>query len=497
MGIVLEAKSVKAGEELSLEGAKSNPAAPFAFCRVTAKLASEPGSEIHSEVWLPEPKSWNGKFVGLGNGGYGGVIPAMHMVPPLRSGYAVAATDMGHGASFPKLLATTNAKWAHEDPIKLKDWAHRANHLTAVAGKELLARYTGQQPKRSYFHGCSDGGREALMQAGRYPDDYDGIVAGAPAAAFTDLMSQGAWNNRQAAQTKLLEDKLRALHNAVLAKCDALDGVKDGLIENPAACTFDPAPLQCKDDDGKQCLSKTEVDAVRAIYQGPRLRDGTQFSRGFSPGSEYVEGWSLWITGPALPLVGTVKSMTGGGMISTDFFRWMVFGDSSWKSEKLDLDADLARARQKLSALINSNELDMSAFFKRDNKLLLYHGWADAALPAMNTIDYYDKLRGRHGEAASLRSRLFMAPGMGHCGGGPGPNVFDPVAALDQWMESGVAPERIVASKYDNDQAPPLGLPAKLQRSRPLCPWPKLARWDGKGSIDIADSFSCEAPAAP
>ena len=364
-GVIKRAEAVAPGQKLSLAGAKAEPSVPFGFCRIEVTLSAEPGSEIQSAYWLPVKTAWNGKFFGIGNGGFGGVIMESQMFPALRNGYAVGATDLGHPASFPKTLAPMNAKWAYKQPAKLIDWAHRANHLTAEAGKEVLIAYFGQKPKRAYFHGCSDGGREALMEAGRYPQDYDGIIAGAPAAAFTDLLTQAQWNSGQAEPTNLTEEKLRRLHEAVLDRCDALDGAKDGLIENPGACRFDPEVLQCKaGDDGKRCLAKVEVEAVRAIYQGPRTRDGQQM-RGFSYGSEYVTGWSLWITGPELPMVGTVKRMTGGSMLSTDFFRWMVHADPDWGREKFDFDKDLAAARQKLATTINSHELDLSPFFSR------------------------------------------------------------------------------------------------------------------------------------
>lgn len=497
-GVIKRAEAVAPGQKLSLAGAKAEPSVPFGFCRIEVTLSAEPGSEIQSAYWLPVKTAWNGKFFGIGNGGFGGVIMESQMFPALRNGYAVGATDLGHPASFPKTLAPMNAKWAYKQPAKLIDWAHRANHLTAEAGKEVLIAYFGQKPKRAYFHGCSDGGREALMEAGRYPQDYDGIIAGAPAAAFTDLLTQAQWNSGQAEPTNLTEEKLRRLHEAVLDRCDALDGAKDGLIENPGACRFDPEVLQCKaGDDGKRCLAKVEVEAVRAIYQGPRTRDGQQM-RGFSYGSEYVTGWSLWITGPELPMVGTVKRMTGGSMLSTDFFRWMVHADPDWGREKFDFDKDLAAARQKLATTINSHELDLSPFFSRGNKLLLYHGWSDAALPAANTVDYYEKLRNRHGDTATQQSRLFMAPGMGHCMGGPGPSFFDAVGALDRWVEGGAAPEQLLATKYAEDEAGllnPAG--AKVLRTRPLCAWPRQARWNGKGSLDAAENFSCEMPKQP
>lgn len=256
-GSVKEATFTAAGQSLSLAGAKEEVKAPFGFCRTKLALQSEPGSEIQTEVWMPVKANWNGKFVGLGNGGFGGVILESHLFGTMRHGFAVAMTDMGHGASFPKTLAPMNAKWAYKSPIKVADWAHRANHLTALAGKELLNLYQGQWPKRAYFHGCSDGGREALMQAGRYPEDYDGIVAGAPAAAFTDLMAEAQWNARQAAPTNLVEEKLDRLHKTVVAHCDALDGAKDGLIENPSVCKFDPEVLLCKSGEAvERCLSK-------------------------------------------------------------------------------------------------------------------------------------------------------------------------------------------------------------------------------------------------
>lgn len=492
-GIVEKAAPVQAGESLSLMGVDKKPTAPFAFCRVLTKLQSEPGSEIQSEFWLPDPGAWNGKFVGLGNGGFGGVIQEAQLFGPLRMGYAVASSDMGHPPSFPKALAPLNAKWAFEQPVKVEDWAHRANHLTAQTGKELVGRFYGRQPKRSYFHGCSDGGREALMEAGRYPDDYDGVLVGAPAAAFTDIAAHFIWNARVLAPVDLTP-KLGLLRDAVLARCDALDGVKDGVLESPPRCDFDPATLQCPSTDGPGCLTKAEVEAVRAIYQGPRTSKGVQVSSGFSLGGEDDKNWALWMTGPNVPVIGTVKKMTGQRMLATDFYRWMVFADPDWSIEGFDLDRDWTIGRERLAALVNANDFDMAPFFGHDKKLLVYHGWSDAALPPQNTINYVDKLRGRYADAASQRLRLFMVPGMGHCMGGAGPSVFDALTALDQWVEGGAPPERIVTSKFDDDMAGALGLAAKLVRTRPLCAWPNVARWSGNGSSDAAENFNCVDP---
>jgi feruloyl esterase len=320
------------------------------------------------------------------------------------------------------------------------------------------------------------------MEAWRYPDDYDGIVAGAPAAPWTRVITAMAWNIHALdapPAVQLTPAKLKLISDATLARCDALDGVKDGLIENPRACHFDPGVLQCKAGASADCLSAAELTALRAIYQGPRTRDGRQISAGPAVGGESVE-WNNWITGPK----------ASHRQMPPEYFGWMVYGDPTWTLAKFNLDRDFAAAQRRTGAILNSDNPDLRPFLKHGGKLILYHGWADAALPPDNTVAYYEAVK-RRAPAAAGQLRLFMIPGMAHCGGGIGPNQVDWVGEIDRWSESGAAPERIIVSKLSNPLAPFTGQPIKVIQSRPLCAWPKQARWTGTGSTDEAANFRC------
>ena len=479
-GSVESAVLVLAGDEFTLTGAATKLTAPRTFCRVLVHLHPTSKSDIRSEFWLPDSSEWNRKFLAVGNGGFGGGLENTgELYRPLRDGFAGGASDMGHRGTV------LSADWAHNRRDLVIDWAYRANHLTAETGKHLVRAYYGKAQDRAYFHGCSDGGREALMEAGRYPGDYDGIVVGAPAAAFTDLMAQFVWNGRAVAGVGLTQDKLNLISAAVMAQCDGLDSVKDGVLENPQVCHFRAETLACRGGNASTCLTPAQVEAVRKIYDGPKTRSGVQISQGFSVGNEAWPGnWPAWITGPI------------SANLAADFFRWMVYAEKDWTSDRFNLDRDLSAARTRLASLINSDQVDVRPFLARGGKLLMYHGWSDAALPPRNTIKIYERLR-RSTPLASNRIRLFMAPGMSHCGLGPGPNVFDAVGTLDKWVKSGIAPERIVATKYADDAGVRLGKPSDVIRTRPLCPWPKVARWNGKGSSDRAENFTCAANSLP
>jgi len=482
-GRVESAVATKPSDMIALGGTMPGLPAGAAFCRVKATLKPTLSSDIKVEVWLPPAEAWNGKLLGAGNGGYGGGFgsPFLTMRGGVTRGYAAAGTDMGHTSA-----TDIDAKWALNQPEKIKDFGYRANHVTAEAAKALVAAYYGTPQKRAYFHGCSDGGREALMEARKFPADYDAIIAGAPASPWTGLMSAFMWNDRLATRPggAIPNAKLALVTKAVMAQCDALDGVTDGVLEDPRACRFDPGKLQCKAGDGPDCLTPAQVETVRGLYRGPRTKAGNQLFSGFPAGGEGVPGaWDMWITGPNAQ----------HGRFATEFFRYMVHSDPAWTGAGFDLDRDHARALKAFGGILDSADPDLSAFQARGGKLLMYHGWADAAIPAGNTVGYYEAVRGKLGAAkADPFIRLFMVPGMSHCLGGPGPNVFDVLGALDGWRESGVAPETLVARKTDNDIFGYLGFPAKTLRTRPLCAYPKVARWIGQGSTDDAANFRCE-----
>jgi feruloyl esterase len=461
-------------------------AAPLDFCRVAATLTPTADSEIMTEVWLPDPAKWNGKFLGSGNGGFGGSVagPAFDMRKALAGGYATAGNDLGHEITSLVIDGT----WVIGHPEKLKDFAFRADHATAEFAKALIAAYYGRSPRLSYFKGCSNGGHEALMEAQKYPADYDAIIAGAPANAWTHGMAGFLWNEtalNDHPQSQIPQSKLAMIQNAVLAKCDALDGVKDGIINDPAACHFDPAVLSCKSGDAPDCLTHPQLDALRKIYGGPvNPATGKSIHPGFPAGAEGIpQNWETWIIGPK----------ASQGQFANQFFGSFMWADPNWDFRSFDFAKDVDRADAQLGAVINSNDPDLSAFAARGGKLILYQGWADAAITPWGTIQYYQNIQRKMGTDEAHRFvRLFMAPGMMHCGGGPGPNNFDAIAAIDQWRDQNHAPEVLMAARYADPIAVltggPLGAP---QSTRPLCAYPKVARWVGKGSPDEAQNYTC------
>jgi hypothetical protein len=446
-----------------------------AFCRVAATLTPMADSDIKVEVWLPASE-WNGKFVGIGNGIWAGQISYAEMGPALARGYAVAATDTGHVGNG------LTAEFAVGHPEKLVDFAYRAVHEMTVTAKQLVRDFYGSAPKLSFWNSCSTGGRQGLMAAHRYPDDYDAISAMAPANPMTDLMTQTMWVAYQALRTPaaaLTPAKLGMVHKAVVAQCDAADGLKDGLIGRPDACHFDPGVLQCKAGESADCLNADQVTALRGIYGGVRDASGKQLLPGFPVGSELQ--LALLLAGPE-PFP-----------VATSYFRMLVFADQpNWDWRKMDYGQDVVRSRAYGGEMLNIPPDGLQAFFARGGKLLLSHGWADGLIPANNTLAFYRGLyQALPAKQAEESLRLFMAPGMNHCRGGEGPSAFDTLGTIDHWRSDGVAPERIVATRV----ADPTPGAAKLPPlSRPLCPFPTVAKYKGSGSPDEAENFVC-APA--
>lgn len=476
-GEVVEALPVALGDDLAT-GRLSVVKAKAPFCRVSAVLRPVPGSEIQVEVWLPN--TWNGKLLAVGGGGFSGGLDtvAVTLGSGLADGYAGLATDAGH-------KTVEGAGWAAGQPEKVVDWSHRANHVGALFAKALIETHYGRPASRAYFNACSNGGRDALMEAGRYPDDYDGIIAGAPAFDWTGMNAAFLWNWQAIYQTpgaETLPAKIPSVSTAIRAKCDALDGVKDGILENPRMCRFDPSELTCKGANEKTCLTPPEANALRKIYEGPRLPNGKAVYSGLALGDEDIpanaNGW----------LDATAQ---GTGTFGTEFFRWMVHQDPNWKAESFSLDRDYPLAVARMGSLVDVGP-DLRAFTARGGKLILWHGWSDARVPAERTVQYYQDVQRKIGARSAKKSvRLFMAPGMAHCFAGPGPNKFNMVPELDRWVEQGKAPERVIATKFDNDLLAIVGLPTKPLRTRPLCPWPKTAHYKGKGSTDDAANFIC------
>jgi feruloyl esterase len=461
------AQPVAAGE-LSVPGGRGGAPVSYkdlpAFCRVAATLRPSSDSDIKIEVWLPS-SGWNGKFQAVGNGGWAGVISYRELSEGVRRGYATASTDTGHVGG--------RGEFALGHPEKLIDFGYRSEHEMTLKGKAIVNAFYGSAPKYSYWNGCSTGGRQGLKEAQRFPDDYDGIIAGAPAnrtalamwISFALLKDPGSY---------IPASKYPLVHKAVLDACDARDGVKDGLIEDPTRCNFDPKVLLCKGADDGSCLTAKQVEAATRIYTAAtNPRTGETISPSLVPGTEL--GWAVLGAGPE------------PSQVMFDHYKYVVFKDPNWDWRTFDFDRDIVRSEQPENAVMNATDPNLKSFFGHNGKLLLYHGWSDPNVAALSTIKYYNSVVDTMGGAAKTSNniRLFMEPGMGHCGGGEGPNVFDKVGALEQWVEKDHAPERIIASHNTN---------GKVDRTRPLCPYPQVAQYKGSGSIDDAANFVCKEP---
>ena len=455
------------------------------YCKVLATAKPTADSDIRIEVAIPEGEAWNGRYLQVGNGGFAGTIPERSILIGLAAGYAVAATDDGHQSKI-----GTDASWALGHPEKVIDFGYRALKETTDAAKAIIAAHADRAPKFAYFLGCSDGGREALMEAQRYPDDFDGIVAGDPANHWTHLLAGAAWNAQALNATpdsRIPAIKLKALQAAALKAC----GDRDGVIENPLACHFDPSLIRCAGDDNDNCLTEAQVAAARKIYAGARNpRTGKRILAGYSPGGEgELGGWAQWITGPGAG----VTDQAAQSAFAHNFFGYVVFGDPAYDIRKLDLDTDVKAADAKYAPIFNAYDPDMSGFKRRGGKLIQFHGWADPAIPAGDSIDYFNAVQAKMGDTSGFY-RLFLAPGMLHCRGGRGPNevTLPALTAMAAWVENGQAPARLTISKFtDNDPAKP------LERTRPLCAYPRVATWDHKGDRDRAESYLCKAARKP
>ena len=427
-------------------------------CRVSATLTPTTDSDIKIEVWLPD-LGWNGKYLAVGNGGWSGNINYSGLADGVHRGYATSSTNTGHiGGS---------ASFARGHPEKLVDFAYRSEHEMSVTAKAIIESYYGKSASLSYWSGCSAGGRQGLKEAQLYPKDFDGIVAGAPAANFTGRAAQAIWTSQAVTidqESYLTPAKYRTLHNAVLAACNALDGV----LENPRKCTFDPKSIVCSGTDGDDCLTPKQVEAARKIY-GPSVNPRTNkpLYPGLERGSEL--GWATW-AGP------------NPFEIAYQYFQYIVFENLGWDYRKLNFDTDIAQA-EKLGSVINALDPNLKPFFARGGKLIQYHGWNDPQISPGNSVDYYNSVVKRLGRANLDASyRLFMVPGMSHCGGGEGTDSFDMIAALEQWVEAKTPPQRIIASRIRNK---------KVDLTHPLCPYPQIARYNKTGSTGEAENFVC------
>ena len=437
-----------------------------AFCRIAATLAPSHDSEIKIEVWMPAT-TWNGKLQALGGGGWAGQISVQQLAVSVGRGYAATMTDTGHTGG--------SGSFAFNHPEKLVDFAYRAVHDMTVNAKAIITAFYGKPTSRSYFTGCSTGGRQGLKEAQRYPDDYDGIVAGAPANYMTHLMTSGIWIAQASQKTPgslIPASKFRAIRDAVMAACDAGDGVTDGVLDDPRQCRFDPKSMQCPAEDGPSCLTEAQVETARKIYAPvTNPRTGAEIFPGLERGSE--AGWGGMAGATPFP-------------ISTDYYKYILFKDPAWDFRTLDFDKHVDQSDALDNGDMNAIDPDLSAFVKRGGKLLLYHGWNDQLIAPRNTVNYYEsvvkKMGGRTATDDSIR--LFMMPGVAHCAGGDGPGNVDNLSVIEQWVEQKRAPDQIVATHLAG---------GAVDRSRPLCPYPQVAVYRGAGDTNAAASFSCAA----
>jgi feruloyl esterase len=440
-----------------------------AFCRVAATITPVSDSEIKIEVWLPE-SGWNRNLQSVGNGAWAGTISYPAMGTALAAGYATASTDTGHSGGNP-------ATFVPGHPEKVIDFAYRAVHEMTVAAKAIINARYGTGPKYSYWNGCSTGGRQALTEAQRYATDYDGIIAGAAAIYTTHLQGAQVWSAEVVHKDEasyIPPAKYAVLHAAVLDACDELDGVKDGVLENPTKCRFDPQELLCKDADGPACLTVPQVEAARQLYSGPVNSRGKSLFPGLERGSE--TGWAT--------LSGT-KPMA----LADETYKFLIFKDANWNYLDFNAERDIAAGDKTAGALMNSIDPNLKPLFSRGGKVLMYHGWADPGIAPRNSVNYYNSVLANLGQdklgkaAVSNSIRLFMVSGMGHCAGGDGTSTFSMMDAISAWVEQGKAPERIEASRVRG---------GKADRTRPLCPYPQVAVYDGSGSTDVSANFSCK-----
>jgi feruloyl esterase len=447
------------------------------FCKVSVLLAPTPDSKIWVEIWLPDPDRWNGKFKGVGNGGLGGSIDFSALASGLAHGYATAATDTGHkGNPF-------DGEFALHHPEKIADYGYRATHLTATTGQRIVEEYYGRRAAHSYFEGCSQGGQEALMEAERFPQDYDGIIAGDPDYNQTHH-EVGAhlwipWVLFGERGATISKDQAEIIGRAVLDACDDLDGVKDGVLEDPRQCHFDPVALQCKTPKASHCLTVQQVASVRSVWEGPRKYLGTNYYPGLERGGE-AETWIGWIASSAA--VDNFHSKLG-----LPFFKYFVFADPTWDFRQFNFSKDPMAVDKAVSIRLNATSAALLQFKNRGGKLIQYHGYSDPDVPPLASIEYYQEVLKVVGTRKDVDDfyRLFMVPGMGHCRGGPGANTFDMLQALEAWVEHGRSPTHIVATKYVDDD-----LSKPVVRTHPLCPYPQVAQYRG-GNPARLQNFEC------
>ena len=461
------------------------------FCRVQGVSRPSADSDIRFEVWLPDASVWNRKFLSTGEGGFAGQPNygrsgkdgAMDEI--LRRGYATASTDTGHVAS--------DTWWAIGHPERITDYLYRAKHVTTVAAKAIIANYYGQAPSRSYFSSCSNGGRQGLIEAQRYPDDFDGLVIGAPWNFQSHSNAGFVWDAQAlaAADAAIPADQLPAITKAVLAACDKHDGLVDGVIANPGKCAFDPKSMVCHGTDNNTCLTPPQAAALQKIYDGPKnARTGASVFPGFARGAE-----SDW-TGMMRPVAGS------SGLLM--YFSNIVYQNREWNPQSFDFDRDMAHTDETIGRMGNAVSTDYSGAIRRGVKIIQYHGWNDQTLQPAYSPQYYDQVATANGgiDKAQEFYRLFMVPGMTHCNGGVGASNFGGVgqqippardaahdlqAAMENWVERGTPPAQFIGTKFTDNEA----ATRTVSFTRPLCLYPAVPQYKGTGDPNDAANFAC------
>jgi feruloyl esterase len=471
---VLAAQRVEAGRFSPAEGERQTPAQKQlfqslpAFCRVVASATPSNDSDIRIEVWLPE-SNWNGRLQAVGDGGLAGYIPFALMAPALADGYATAGTDTGHAGG--------NADFMPQHIEKLIDFAYRSTHELATTGKAIVESFYGRAPEFSYYNACSGGGRHAITSAQRYPADFNGIVAGAATWNQARLDAGRIGINlklKRTPESQIPASKYPMIHDAVLEACDGLDGVRDGVLEDPRACRFDYATLTCTGADSPSCLTPAQVASAKtltspfkdassgSVLLDVHLRPGTELQWGTLGGPE--------------PLANSIARV-----------RNFHLKDPAFQFRLATIGADIDRAARMDGGLLASNNFDLKPFFDRGGKLLMWHGWSDPQVPADNSIEYFESVLRAVGVQARNSIELFMLPGVLHCGGGPGPDSFDKMAPIVDWVENGKKPARIVAARRAG---------GRVVQTRPLCPFGSVAKYSGSGDTNDAANFTCVASEA-
>ena len=465
---------------------------PADHCRVAGVI----GTETNFELLLPD--DWNGKFVMGGGGGFvGSVVNTALGYGVLQKGYATVGTDTGHRGH------PIDASWALNNLERIVSFGHQAIHRTAVTAKALIADFYGEDISRSLFFGCSRGGGQAMMEAQRYPEDFDGIVAGAPAYNWTEeLGGRNAWINQamypdpdNLSYATITQDVQELMGNSVLQQCDRLDGLEDGILNNPLACDVDVDQFACRDGETGGCLTPVQLEAAQRVYDGLVI-DGEQVVPGYAPGAKIgINGWTRWITGGLTaaaegefqrgvapdpefpdPVTPSAHFAFGNGVM-----KYLVFHDPDWDYSTYDFStfrSDIAS----VSSTLDATDPNLDAFRERGGKLLMFNGWRDMALTPLGTIQYFEEVVERDASAVD-DVRLIMVPGMDHCIGGPGPSFVDWVDEIDNWVETDQAPNQVTAYWVD-EQMQPSG-------SRPACAYPSVVQYDGVGDPRDAASFSC------